>query len=162
MNTVFERVEEPRFAARLTIASALRTFIRAARREKLIEDLAQKVQASEGGELYSRIKELTAASFDPGYRSPWDAAVAVYLWVLASMNGPLARACATEIASLPRDSWWWTSQMLDKILNRNVLNEHTVAPRTPPSLVADSTTVEFFPSAGRRGMYQRSATLEAI
>jgi hypothetical protein len=114
LEEIYGTIESPRFAAKLTIASNLKTFVRAARREEVVSQLAA---LSSETDLFNRIHELVNERFDDSCQNPLDAAVAVYLWVLWSHNESSARAMAEEIARTENNRWWWAQAMAIDIVN---------------------------------------------
>ncbi len=156
MNELFELIEEDRFMARLTIASSIRTFLRAAQRESFVRRLARMAGETAGKELFERIVHLMARLFDTAYRSPYDPAVAVYLWVLASVNEPLARACAAEVDGLQQGCWVWTAQMATMILNQNTAEEGTAVRRPLDRTCGNATNVRVFLTTQGYGFRQGS------
>lgn len=123
---LFEIIESPAFAAHLTVASDLKTFLRAARRQEAIESLTEDMTKSGGMRLVERISEVRARSFDETLQNPCDVAVAIYLWLLSSIDKESSRNAATMFARAG-GKWWWAKQMASEILEART-NQLQVTP----------------------------------
>lgn len=118
----FKNIESDAFAAHLTLASNLRTFLWAARQRPEFQLLVTAC-ALEGAEhLIERLDGLLRIEFDEDYRHPSDVAIAVYLYVLASMHEGFARDFARDVINDDRGCWWWALQMANQIIGQVTTN----------------------------------------
>jgi len=99
-------VESHEFAARVNLASDSRTFLCAAAEEDAVQVIYDEMHAGCARHaILKRVAELSRREVDPRYENPWDAALAVYLWLLRFRDRGLAESGA-ELASRARQCWW--------------------------------------------------------
>ena len=111
---LFERIEGPRFSARVNIASDLKTFLRAVREEAETRELQELMGAPEVRQgVYERAAGLAQSPHDPHHEHPHDVAVAAYLLSLSMKDEDLARRAASHVAAT--GPWWWA----DHVINMN-------------------------------------------
>ncbi len=99
-------VESHAFAARVNVASDLRTFFEAARREPAVEALTRDLGTTAArAAVAARAVELARQKVDPRYENPWDVALAMYLWLMSMSDLQLAGLMAEAVAWAPQ-CWW--------------------------------------------------------
>lgn len=114
LNEAMQSIDGFEFAARLSIASDWRTFVRAARKQPEVQLLAKMLEAPEVQDaIRQRIAAHLAEEVDPAFEHPRDAAIAVYLWLLSFCQPASARFLATKI--LPMKNLWWGRQFARKL-----------------------------------------------
>jgi len=114
-NDVYSEIESVEFAARLTIAGNVEIFLRAAARLQVTRQL-MLLSTTSADDIVGRIRELISQSVEGDYRHPGDVAVAIYLWVVASIHEPTAILLAKSIRDDTRECWWWAAKMSSKLL----------------------------------------------
>lgn len=107
--------ESHEFVARLSAASDLRTFLRAANQEPAVQSVLRELASVDAqGKVLERCIELGRESVDPRYQNPWDSALAVYLWLLQLTNNAAAQAAAEVVGQAPQ--LWWARVIARQIL----------------------------------------------
>jgi hypothetical protein len=115
LDEVMKEIESHAFAARVNVASDLRTFLRAAQAERSVNDLLEELDSPEKRPaVLSKIYELTQRQVDPRYENPWDTALAVYVWAMSVRDSDLATIAAEAAAQAPQ--CWWAAKLSRKIL----------------------------------------------
>jgi hypothetical protein len=108
------KIEEPRFAALVNLASDLRTFLRIVGAQPEIQVLAREMK-TEGvsAAVGKRIRALVAAPAEEGQEHPADAALAAYLWLLANQEKQLADSVSALIVT--GQQFWWARKAAQTI-----------------------------------------------
>lgn len=116
LRTTFEDIESMRFLVQVGAASDYKIFLAGAAAEESVgvlvraaaDPITRKVIAE-------RTLSLARRLFDPRYESRWDAALAVYLWVLSEgADDSLSRLVAEVLVSTPQ--LWWGRKLALHIL----------------------------------------------
>lgn len=108
-------IESLEFAARVNIASDLRTFLRIAGDQESVRTVLSEIASEEKQQrVLSQALRLSRLQVDLRYENPWDSALAVYLWVLSLKVLPLAQVAAEAAVQAPR--CWWAFRVADGIL----------------------------------------------
>jgi hypothetical protein len=111
---LFERIEGPRFSARVNIASDLKTFLRAVDDQAETRELEERLAAPEVRQaVCDRAASLARAPHDPHHEHPHDVAVATYILLLSMKDEDLARQAASHVPAT--GPWWWA----DHVINRS-------------------------------------------
>lgn len=114
LQEIMRLVEGHEFAARLNLASDMRTLLSIALQQdeirRLIE-LLEKPEAQE--EVLRRVVQISRQRIDPRYENPGDAALAVYVWVLNVRGSRLARLAADAAIEAPH--CWWAEKIVQQV-----------------------------------------------
>lgn len=135
---MFDLIESPQFAADLTVASDRRTFLRGARRQDVVQSLAAAMRQCVGVELFERISDVMERAFDEAFQNPWDAAVAVYLWMLCGLNEELGKMAAIRIERSSHACWWWAREVAGEILQAKTKSIIHLPPSIPEQSHSDA------------------------
>lgn len=124
----FLKIETHEFSGLLNLGSSLEPVCRAAREEPAVQDLWHELTSEEARlELFGRIVDLCHFETDVHYENSYDAALAVYLWLLtlsdpaAGTPQSLGRLAAWIILGTPR-LWWADILARREDERRNFLN----------------------------------------
>lgn len=106
------------FAARLGVASDLRTFLRAAGKQDSVQTIFDEMSSGETSEESQRhvlceILRLSRLRVDFRFQNPWDSALAALVWALSRVNLPLARLAVEAVMKAPQ--CWWAPRVADNI-----------------------------------------------
>jgi hypothetical protein len=128
LNEAMKEIESHTFAARVNVASDLRTFLQAAQAEPSVKDLLEELDSPEKRPaVLSRIYELTQQQVDPRYENPWDTALAIYVWAMSLKDLDLAAIAAEVTARAPQ--CWWAAKLSRQML----LTQESPMPSTSSS-----------------------------
>jgi hypothetical protein len=115
ISEAMNEIESYEFAARLNVASDLRTFLRAAQTEPSVNDLLQELDSPEKRlAVLSKVFELSQRQIDLSYENPWDSSLAIYVWSMSLKDLGLAKAAAETAIQAPQ--CWWAVKLSRKIL----------------------------------------------
>lgn len=121
-------IESLDFAARVNIASDLRTFLRVAGDQESVRTVANEIVSEEKQQrLLFEALRLSRMQVDFRYENPWDSALAVFLWLLSSKVPPLARVAAEAVVQARQ--CWWALRMAHGILRESLLRSTEVSER---------------------------------
>lgn len=110
-----KEIESHIFAAKLNVASDIRTFFVAARRENAVGQLLLALASSEVREqVLMRSLELAGQAVDPRYENPRDTALAVYVWLMSLKDWLLTEIMAEAIGQAPQ--CWWARKISRELL----------------------------------------------
>ena len=108
-------IESHGFSARVNVASDFRTFLRAAAAERATIELARLLKDQETAfRLLRRTLQLAKQGVDFRYEHPRDAAIAVYVWLLATTYQQLGAVASEAAALIPKS--WWANTVADAVL----------------------------------------------
>lgn len=108
-------IESLEFAARVNIASDLRTFLRVAGDQESVRTVLSGITSEENQQrVLLETLRLSRLQVDLRYENPWDSALAVLLWVLSLKALPLARVAAEAAVQAPQ--CWWALRVAEGIL----------------------------------------------
>lgn len=108
-------IESTSIAARLGVASDLRTFVAGMKLEPAVCSLYESMHEPESlGRVLSRISALSRRQADYRYENPWDTALAVYLWMVAHRDRERAKLAAAIVSHAPQ--CWWAAKLSRKLL----------------------------------------------
>lgn len=109
-------IESHALAARLNIASDMRTFLEAAKHEEAVARLLEGLDAPDSrSAVFTRTFELSRQRVDLRYENQWDTALAVYVWVMSAKDQGIATIMAEAVAYAPQ-CWWATRIARDVLL----------------------------------------------
>ena len=151
LSEAMKEIESHRFAARLNIASNLRTFLEAAKHEEAVTVLSQALETPDSrSAVLLRTLELSRHRVDLRYENQWDTALAVYVWLMSSKDRGITSIMAEAAAHAPQ-CWWATRLARDVLLEGQARNnagveEHDFTPL--PSVKQFSDAGEVVLSAG--------------
>jgi hypothetical protein len=110
--TSFEEIESDWFSAAASAGSTLRSFFRAVEAEQAFQSLAATVRATgDITDIVGRLHELLSRDFDRTYQSPYDVAIAAYLWLVSGYQPSIARSIAQKVLDVIGDHGWWSKQI---------------------------------------------------
>ncbi len=108
-------IESHGFAAEVNIASDLKTFVRVLGKHPAVTKIRSCLSLLNGVQrVNSRIEELLKAQSEVGFEHPNDAAIAAYVWIIASVGPELAHPIARLVPEKPE--FWWARKVAKKIL----------------------------------------------
>jgi hypothetical protein len=114
VKNLFETIESHRFSAAVNVVSGYRAFVRAVGLQPEVQRLRQATAGGDGPwPVFDRLVWLLIREADEPYENPWDAAVAVYLWLLATSGSPLTVVAAAMVSGRP--GYWWARKMAQKV-----------------------------------------------
>lgn len=120
LSDAFSEIESTVFVAFTNVASDFPTFIRAARQFEGVQVLLNRLEDEEVREaILDRIWELSDAPVDQSYENPWDAPLAVYLWILDLKDPELALVAAEAASDAPQT--WWAGKLAHVILQQQTI-----------------------------------------
>jgi hypothetical protein len=140
---LFQSIESKQFSALVNVASNLKTFLRAADSQPEVRQLATAMNLPDvRSAVLDRVLELARREIDSTCENPWDAALAVYLWLLQSTDGALAAAAAKKIQQCP--GCWWARTMAERVLGTGTVTGTLSAdgsqPTNGPAVAAAEST----------------------
>ncbi len=116
--SLFRQIESHELAAKLNVASDLRTFLRGASQEEAIQHLSKELRApSFREETAARAITLASTRVDPRYENPADTALTLYVWLLSLKDLPMARLAADAVVNA-QNCWWGIRVARDVLLGR--------------------------------------------
>jgi hypothetical protein len=114
---LFDIIESHEMAARVNVASGLKTALAIARQEAAVRELAEKIGAEDLAEpVLMRVVGLVHRAADVRYENPNDSALMIYTLLLSEWSESFGYAAAGLLAHLP--NLWWASQLAREILTR--------------------------------------------
>lgn len=126
-------IESPALSARMNVVSSERAFYRAAEVEPAIQDIVRCSYESRDATrtLINRIRRLAAEEPDPNYENPNDTALALYLWIVSSID--LENASAAEYV-LHSPNCWYAQKLARRVVASGARAEETkdIQVGTPP------------------------------
>lgn len=124
ISEAMREVESHQFAARLNLASDLKTFLRAAKMEEGVTTLLEEMTSPDKrAGVLSRIVRISQNRVDRRYENPWDVSLAVYFWILTFTDLEFAKVAAQSIEHT--GNCWWARQIADQLLSAGHI--HTTA-----------------------------------
>lgn len=122
-------IESLEFAARVNIASDLRTFLRVAgNQESVTTVLSELASPQKQQRVFSEALRLSRLQVDLRYENPWDSALAVFVWVLSLRALQLARVAAEAAVQAPQ--CWWASRIAHDVLRGSLVRSTQASRRT--------------------------------
>ena len=121
-------IESPEFPARVGLANSYRLFLRNIAREPAATELVALCESPNNAlRVLERVNWLRRLGGDIRYLNRFDAALAVYVWVLSRTQPDLAAAAAEAVAAVPRT--WWADQtarhVLSEVQRRTAAQSHS-------------------------------------
>jgi hypothetical protein len=114
LEEVMNRIESPSFSAVANLASGLKTFLRIVADQPEVQALAEQIKsAGVPITVFGRILDLATSPVEEGCEHPADAALAVYLWLLAGQDQQYAEIAAGTI--LVGDHYWWARKVAESV-----------------------------------------------
>jgi hypothetical protein len=108
-------IESPDTSAQVNVVSGYKQFINVLELLPEVKALDREVRTKEDSvALLLRMFTLVGAAHDPAYETPYDVALACYLWVLSSVNPEIARVGAELVRSC--HGCWWSRKLAEKLL----------------------------------------------
>lgn len=108
------QIEGDRFSALVNLASDFKTFLRILGDQPAVQALSLAVADDAiAHDVGKRVSELAAYPGGNGLEHPADAALAAYLWVLASNRPRLGESAAAAVR--PCERCWWSRKMAEYI-----------------------------------------------
>ena len=112
---LLKAIESPDLSAQVNVVSGYKQFINAIESLPAVKQLEREVRTTDDSiKLLIRIAELVNAEHDQAYETPYDVALACYLWVLSIANPGIARIGAKRVQSCY--GCWWSRQLAEKLL----------------------------------------------
>ncbi len=117
--TIFPEIESHELAAKLNIASDLKTFLRAATRQEPVRQLIRELDSAGAPEqLLRRVVQIAHRRIDPRYANPWDVPLAVYVWALDLKDSPFRFLVAG--AAFEAFGTWWARKVAEEVFTEGV------------------------------------------
>jgi len=122
ITSLLEAIESYDLAARINIASSLRSAVEILLGNLTVLELRKAVKAPEAAySVLTRVFELTKRATDLRYENPNDTALFIYEFALNEHHPPLAVIAAGAICQVP--NLWWASEFSTEIIdNRTARN----------------------------------------
>ena len=93
-------IESPDTSVQVNVVSGYKQFINVLESLPEVRDLERKMRTTEDSlNLLSRMSALAMAEHDRAYETPYDVALACYLWVLSRVNPRIARVAAKLVVA---------------------------------------------------------------
>jgi hypothetical protein len=110
-------IESHNLAARLNVASDLKSFLRAAKEQEAIRIILRELDSQEKRQqILLRTIELSRQKIDPRYENQWDTALTLYVWLISLKDLELAKIVAEVAMQAPQ--CWWAKKISFSILLR--------------------------------------------
>lgn len=124
LSEAMREAESHGFAARLNLASDLKTFLRAAKREESVLVLLDEMTSPDKRALVlSRVMQISQSRVDRRYENPGDVALAIYVWIMTFADLDFAKVAAQATEQVSK--CWWARQIADQLLSAGHI--HTTA-----------------------------------
>ncbi len=145
---LFEAIESHESAARVGLASDLKTAVEIALGEPSVQALGSKLEKSDIATLIlTRVLSLAKQKIDPRYENPNDVALFIYALLLSIHYPSLAFVAATVLCETPH--LWWAGVFATRLLeNRAKEDEFAGNVSNPSSVPTDATDRLFIFDAG--------------
>jgi len=115
-----KEIESHAFAARLGVASDLKTFLRAAWNQVELIVLLNELRNEDIQRLLLlRAINLSQEKVDPRFENPSDTALALYVWAAYMKNNDLGKILAQAVTRAPQ--CWWA-----KLISRQIILDNPV------------------------------------
>jgi len=142
---LLREIESHSFAARVNVASDVKTFLRGVWHQAAVISLFSKLEDKNYQSLLlNKISDLAQLAVDQRYENPNDTALAVYLWVLSFKSIDLATVAAS-IAAQASQCWWakhFSSYLLAGRLFQNQSETQEMVTLTPSRVCENLSSVD--------------------
>lgn len=141
LEPAIREIERHEFAARLNVASDLRTFVRAALRQEPVRRLIRELDSAGAAEqLLRRVVQLARRRIDPRYANPCDVPLAVYVWALDLKDSPFRTLGAG--AAIESAGTWWARKVAEEVLTESTIRSDAPARVYEPEPVSVSVSTD--------------------